>query len=184
MKPDYLSDDELEKGLSKLKKENPFTVPENYFDSLADNIQQTIDALPNLEKTNPGVSGFEIPGGYFDSLPGIIQQRIADHKKKNIFEKWIVIFLQPKYSLSLATFIILLIFGLKYFTKSTQTESSNDPLSYNEMINSGYISELDESILIDILEDENKNENVKEDNSLEQYLIDNDIDISQLENRL
>jgi hypothetical protein len=184
MKPDYLNDDKLPGELSKLKKENPFIVPANYFDSLAGNVQQKIDALPDLEKTSPGFSGFRVPDGYFDSLPMAVQQRIADAKKKNIFEEWIAVVLLPKFSLSLSIFIILLIFGIKYFTKTAGTKSSTDALSYNEIINSEYVSELDESVLIDILEDENRNESVNEDNSLEQYLIDNDVDISQLENRL
>ena len=184
MKPDYLNDEEpgMPEGLSKLRKENPFSVPENYFDSLADQVQQKINVLPDWEKSG-SENLFKVPDGYFDSLPSSIQQRIADEKRKNVFEEWISVLLQPKFSLSLATLIILAIFGIKYFTKHIDMESP-DSISYNEVRNSEYIADMDESTLVDMLEQENNINDVKEDNSMEQYLLDNDVDISQLENRL
>jgi hypothetical protein len=183
MNPGYLNDDELPEGLSSLKKENPFKVPDDYFGSLADHVMQKISKIPDVEKMCRE-NVFNVPDGYFDSLPSSIQQQIADEKKKNIFEEWIAIVLQPKYSLALATFIILAIFGIKYFTKPVVVESPDNMLSYADVRNSGFITELDESTLVDMLEQENNNESLKEDNSMEQYLLDNDIDISQLENRL
>ncbi len=185
MKPDFLNDDELDKPgpeLSKIKKENPFKVPENYFDSLTNNIQQKINALTDFEKTsleNP----FKVPEGYFDSLPTAIQQRIVDQKRKPVFGEWISKVFRPKYVLAFASIIVLLIVGIKYFTKSSLTDPQDNHFSCEEIKSSSYIADVDESMLIDILEQENKG-TVKDDNSIEQYLIDNDIDISQLENHL
>jgi hypothetical protein len=184
MKPEYLKDDEPEKGslLSSVRKENPFLVPENYFDSLPGNIMKKIDALPDIDrmkKENP----FLVPDGYFESLASTVQRRIADEKKKNILEEWISVLLRPKYSLSFAAAIVILILGIKYFTKSPDSEPRG-VLSYTEVRNSDYMADLDESTLVDILEQENKDENINEDSGLEQYLMDNDIDVYQIENRL
>jgi hypothetical protein len=183
MKSGYLNDDELPEGLSNLKKENPFRVPDDYFDSLEDHVMQKISTIPDVEKMSRE-NVFNIPDRYFDSLPSSIHQRIADEKKKSIFEEWIAIVLEPKYSLALATFIILAIFGIKYFTRPVVVESPDNMLSYADVRNSGFITEMDESTLVDMLEQENNNDTLKEDSGMEQYLLDNDIDISQLENRL
>src|SRR5436853_7680437 len=116
MKPDYLNDDELEKmapKLSKLKRENPFRVPDNYFDSLADNIQQKINALPHLEKMS-NENPFAVPEGYFDSLPTAIQHRIVEEKeKRRTSGEWIAILYRPKY-LAAAILVAFAIFGIKY----------------------------------------------------------------------
>ncbi len=186
MRPDYLNDDESENptpGFSNVNKKNPFIVPENYFDSLADNIQAKINALPDVEKMSRE-NLFRVPEGHFDSLPSSVQQRIMDGKKKNMLEEWISIALRPKYSVSFAILVIVAIFGIKYFLKPTTSEKPGSSLSYNEVMNSEYIAQLDEASLIDMLEQEDKDNGVKEDNSLEQYLMDNDLDISQIEDHL
>ena len=187
MKPDYLNDDELEKtapGLSKLKKENPFVVPENYFESLAENIQQKINAVPDLErmkKDNP----FFVPPGYFDSLPSTVQQRIIDRKKQNnVFGEWISIAFRPKYTLALASIIILLFFGIRYLTTPAIPENLEKYITLEDLQNFSYVAELDENMLIELLEQQNKNNVLEEDKSIEQYLIDNGIDVSQIENHL
>src|SRR3954466_3992820 len=106
MKEQFDNDDELRKmapRLSELKRENPFKVPDDYFDSLGRSIQQQIQSLPDFEKVaakNP----FKVPVGYFDSLPTIIQQRIIDEKSKGIAWREVVasIFSRPKYALAFA----------------------------------------------------------------------------------
>lgn len=187
MKPDYLNDDEPEKnapGLSKLKKENPFSIPENYFESLADNIQQKIQAIPDLERTkkeNP----FLVPPDYFDALPTTIQQRIVDSKKKErVFGEWISFALRPKYALAFASIVILLVFGIRYIRKQTILETPEKYITLEDLQNSTYVAELDESMLIELIEQQNKNNSVQEDNSIEQYLIDNGIEVAQIENHL
>lgn len=187
MTPDNLSDDELKKlapGLSKLKNENPFRVPDNYFDSLPDTIQQKINALPDLERMNKE-NPFSVPEGYFDSLPMNIQQRIVDEKKKkSIFGEWLSISFRPKYALAFVTVVLLALFGIMYLMKPKTVEAPDNYVSCEDVKNSSCFNDIDESTLVEILEHQDKNANVKEDNSIEQYLMDNDIDISQLENHL
>src|ERR1700761_1298481 len=61
---DYMS-------LKQVNPNNPFTVPEGYFDSLDEQILSKI----KLEELKG--NGFTVPDGYFDELAGNIQSRIA-----------------------------------------------------------------------------------------------------------
>lgn len=187
MKSANFSDDELEKrtnGLSELKKENPFKVPDQYFDSLPNQIMDKIETLPDLQrinKTNP----YRVPEGYFDSIPASVQQRILEEKnKKSIFRGLTSISFLPKYSLALAVIIVLVIFGIKFFTKPSTLKAPENYFSLEEIQNSACFAELDEATLVDALRQQNNTITTPVDNSIEQYLIDNNIDISQIENRL
>ncbi|MBS1529377.1 MAG: hypothetical protein JSU01_03640 [Bacteroidetes bacterium] len=62
-------------SLKQVNPNNPFTVPEGYFDSLDEQILSKIK-LEEL-KTNTTDSGFTVPEGYFDELTGNIRSRIA-----------------------------------------------------------------------------------------------------------
>ena len=187
MKPANFNDDELEKGtngLSELKKENPFKVPDHYFDSLPNQIMDKIEALPDLQRINKA-NPYRVPEGYFDSVPASVQQRILEEKnKKSIFGGLASISFRPKYSLALAVVIVLVIFGIKFFTKPSSLKAPENYFSLEEIQNSASFAELDEATLVDALEHQNKKATAPVDNSIEQYLIDNNIDISQIENRL
>jgi hypothetical protein len=186
MKPDFLNDDELENnapGLSKMKKENPFSVPENYFESLADNIQQKINSIPELERINKE-NPFQVPENYFESLPSAVREKIAGNKKKNIFEDWISISWNPKYAFAAAAIIIVVILGINYLNRNIPLNKSENFVTNEEIQSSAYLADLDESVLIEQLEEQSMNSQVNEDNSIEQYLIENNIDVSQIADHL
>ena len=63
--------------LSKIRKENPFSVPENYFEELYSAIKLAV--LKN------GTGGFIIPENYFNDLSEIIKSKIfISELKKDI----------------------------------------------------------------------------------------------------
>src|SRR5581483_6320746 len=64
---DYMS-------LKQVNPNNPFTVPEGYFDGLDERILAKIK-LAELKKSIPE-SGFSVPENYFDDLTSNIQARI------------------------------------------------------------------------------------------------------------
>ncbi|HZX58705.1 MAG TPA: hypothetical protein VFE54_08265 [Mucilaginibacter sp.] len=72
---DSLNEIILSKATLEELKKNPtgFTVPENYFDELSDNIQARINLEEALDKET---TGFTVPENYFDELAGNIQSRI------------------------------------------------------------------------------------------------------------
>jgi hypothetical protein len=65
---DYMS-------LKQVNQNNPFKVPEGYFDSLDERILSNIK-LEELKKSLPE-AGFTVPENYFEDLAGNIQARIA-----------------------------------------------------------------------------------------------------------
>jgi len=181
MKPEFLNDDELENtapGLSKMKKENPFRIPENYFDSLAENIQKKISETSDLErmsKENP----FQVPENYFESLPYSVSEKIAIKKNKSISISW-----KPKYAYAVAAVIIVVILGIKYFNRDITPNKIENYVTIEDLQSSAYLAEVDESILIEQLELQNQSNQVSDDNSIEQYLIDNNIDVNQIADHL
>jgi hypothetical protein len=188
MKEQFDNDDELKKmapRLSELKRENPFKVPDDYFDSLSRSIQQQIQSLPDYEKT-AAKNAFKVPEGYFDSLPTIIQQRIIDEKSKRVNwgEMIDAIFFKPKFVLALASVALLVVFSVKYFNRPISVQPAVAEVSYSELSNSIYLAEIDESILADALAVQTNSDDEQNDVSLENYLIENNIDITQLTEHL
>ena len=60
-------------SLKQVNPNNPFTVPEGYFDSLDERVLSKI----KLEELKKSGDGFTVPESYFDGLTGNIQARIA-----------------------------------------------------------------------------------------------------------
>lgn len=67
---------ELAPYLASLQKENPFSVPEQYFDKLSDQIKTSVYAA-ELKKVIPA-SGFFVPDQYFNSLKDRILAETAE----------------------------------------------------------------------------------------------------------
>lgn len=63
------------KALKQVSKANPFTVPDGYFDGLADRIA-SLKNITAVNENNPN-GGFTVPEGYFDELSANIKSRIA-----------------------------------------------------------------------------------------------------------
>jgi hypothetical protein len=169
--------------LSELKKENPFTVPDGYFDSLSGSIQQQIQSLPDFEKT-AAKEQFKVPEGYFDSLPTIIQQRIIEERKKRFSWGEIVdgIFFRPKFALVLASVAILIVFSLKYFNRPISVQPELAEVSLTDLSNSLYLADIDETLLADAVAMQTSA--ADENETLKEYLIDNNIDINQITEHL
>ena len=187
MKEDF-HNNELKKAaprLFELKKENPFQVPDGYFDSLSNDIQHKVQPLPDFEK-KAGENLFKVPEGYFDSLPTIVQQRIIDEKKIGINLGGIVagIFFRPKYALAFASVAILIVFSVKYFNRPINVEPVVADVSYSDLGNSTYFAEMDESLLANAVAVQTTAAEDQKDESIEQYLIENNIDINQLTENL
>ncbi|MBE8712842.1 hypothetical protein [Sphingobacterium hungaricum] len=72
---------EGDKNLPDSFRENPFSVPENYFSDLAGNIQSIVKLTA---KTDPESNPFTVPTGYFEGLSSVLKMEI---KKDGIFRK-------------------------------------------------------------------------------------------------
>lgn len=72
---------DLGSSLTSLVPQNMYSVPEGYFEGLAD---QTLDLIRNNERfvwlsTLPKIIPYQVPNGYFDGLEEKIMEAIRDH---------------------------------------------------------------------------------------------------------
>jgi hypothetical protein len=72
---------DLGSNLSKIDPQNPYSVPEQYFDGFADQVlnlvkgEESLAWLSTLPKLNP----YQVPDGYFDDLEQRITNKIRNH---------------------------------------------------------------------------------------------------------
>ena len=156
-------------------EKNPFQVPESYFEELQGIIKDRISALPENEKPS-SINPFVIPNGYFEKLPAAISDKVLSTERNGR-----ITFLYPRIKYVLAAAIVLIAIGLIYMANFQTKESEQLQLTAEELKNSTIIYSIDEDIIVDVLASQNIK---KSDQSLEQYLIDHDIELSQLENAL
>lgn len=137
---------------------------------------------PILKKMNRE-SPFKVPDGYFDSFPTIISERISTQKSK---PGWIIFLqnvFQPKYVVAMLVFAVALTSGVVYFNQHPTAADQEIILSYDDLNKSNYIDQMDENDLTDAYTANADGDKSTQNNSeIENYLIDNQTDISIIEN--
>lgn len=175
--------------LSKHSSNNPFNPSNDYFDSFTSKLQNRIDdeeeikalapTLLSIDKYNP----FDVPKDYFEELPTIIQERVIESKKKSAGLEWLILLFRPRFAVPLVVTIFIAIAGIKYLNNNNiKNIESAEELSLED--NLYYIdeSEILEHLTADV---SFENESVSEDDSdIEDYLLDHNIDESNLSNEL
>lgn len=181
--------------LSKLKSnslrhtERSRSADESYFDSFTSKLQNRIDdeeeikalapTLLSIDKYNP----FDVPKDYFEELPTLIQARVIENKEKSTIVDWLFWLLRPRLAVSMIVILFISITGIYYMNNnSIKNTEATEELSLED--NLYYINESD--ILEHLTADASTAiESVSEDeNSIENYLLDNNIDESNLSNEL
>ncbi|MBL0103805.1 MAG: hypothetical protein IPP51_08655 [Bacteroidetes bacterium] len=177
-------DENLRKLLEKSDSSAPFRVPDNYFEAFPGQMDKIISQLPDFEKS-PAVNPFSVPDGYFEQLPLQINEAIlASDKKTRSWKEILIAALRPSISIPSVLTVSLAITAFFFFTKIHRIDVPAYSEISNEEFNSSTIAlEVDESTLIQVLTDENIETSSIED-SYEEYLLDNNIDITQLEKKL
>lgn len=163
--------DELEKlalSLSKLKKEEVFEVPENYFSQLPDQILNEID----FSKTRVVTESISTSGNWLNQLT----ERLA-------------IFFQPKIVIGFAMMILLAVASLFILNNENTSGSQIADLTSDELENyiKANIDDFEEQELLNVLGNmEGDSWTGIEIEDLEGYLeeIIDDIDVSDLEDFL
>lgn len=142
--------------LFSIKKENPFQVPQDYFDSLPTIVQERC-----VQTRKPHV---------FTLWQWLSENLLSP---------------QISFALSILIITLSVVSINKYFV-SPNAVDSKITVTHEEIANSTYLDDLDEDILIETLANQNvhnakKNNKNKE---MEDYLIDHDIDVSTIANEL
>ena len=181
----FSGDEELEKlspMLSQLNKDNPFGVPSGYFDSLNSEIMKKIESLPDLDSV-PVENPFAVPAGYFESLPSGIMDKVHSRKTRRIsIAEWLS-HPVPRYSLVAASVALILIFSFKFFNRTITIEYASQQ-NESSQFDAACLAQLDESVLAEIYAEESSALEVSHDEELENYLLDNDIDLNSITEQL
>ena len=119
---------------------------------------------------------FAVPDGYFDEFPARLQQRLQAPAKRSAR----VILLRPAFGIAAAAAflaILLLTRPVKDAVPVTREE-----FTLEEIEAAGFLNDVDETIVLDALASEAPSQNSLPE--IEDYLIENNIDIYLLTNEL
>ena len=162
---------------------------DSYFDSFTSKLQNRIEDEEEIKALAPTLlsidkySPFEVPKDYFEELPTIIQERVIESSKKSSGLEWLFLLFRPRFAVPMIVILFVSIAGIYYINNnSIKNVELVEELSLED--NLYYINETD--ILEHLTADASiENESVSEDdNSIENYLLDNNIDESNLSNEL
>jgi hypothetical protein len=179
--------------LSSIEKKEVFSAPANYFDSLPNQIMDKISAVPQLEESavsNP----FTVPNNYFEGLPmQVINRMEAARKRRFSLAGLLAETLRPKYSLTLITSCLALLICIRFFEKPIRINPTQSRTygTYNVSISeTDVIIEVDESTLMNVVSEESAillktgNNLNNRDKSVEEYIINNNIDVTDIAKEL
>lgn len=128
---------------------------------------------PKLSKI-PVQNPFTVPVGYFDALPTIISERAILQERSSLWGLFKQYVLMPRVSVSFGIIAVSLFFGIRLY----QTQFNNSFVSQELAIENAVIADVDEDVLIETLADK---EHTTKTTETEQYLLDNHVDASQLD---
>jgi hypothetical protein len=199
---DELNDnlDEIAPRLSKLRKEEPFRVPADYFDDLAskilskcdnaDEIKEIAPLLSEIPKYNP----FTVPGGYFDHLPLQVQEKCIETRRSSWAAKlaWL---LRPSFFIPAAAAVIAVVIAMVLMKENSPLVSESEMTAMNVSYDSNSTDAITEDALLgmddaavleslwsdpatDITGDDHYLSANEED--IIDYLLDNNTDISSI----
>ncbi len=174
-------EENIEKMLNNMLEssttDSAFSTPVNYFSVLPSDITNSIQKISSLSLENPTIEEFpfEIPDHYFENLSSQVSNRI---KSKNETKNSIFVLLKHTVFTPSLLSAAMVIIGFFYFQRPQQIIINHPVYSVQEFGDSKYLDALNENDLIDFLSDQGLE---KENNELEQYLLDNNVDASQLE---
>lgn len=177
-------------ALSAIKKENVFVTPVDYFEELSAQINSSINkleiageapVLASIKTTN----AFEVPPAYFDNLASQIQFKIRKEEEQQSPGFWqqLATLFKPQFAAPVVMGCLVLWIGLRMNSSTSlkPVELSSNDASW--AMENSYLAQMDESLLIDAL-DENKLNDAPESNlETEDYLV-NNVDVSTLTEEL
>ena len=137
------------------------------------------DRNSKMQKHQPGAdwpSGnpFVEPDGYFNSLPDQVNEKI--HSGKNTSQQTIFHFIPGAVKIAFA-FVIVAIGSYTYFNLNYTSKSNSSPqLVLNNFDSFSFVSELEESDIIDAYTSISPVTEPQPDNALEDFLLENNVE--------
>lgn len=146
-----------------------------------DDLRNEAPKLFGLDKKNP----FEVPDGFFDSFSSNVQDKIAAQKKKSVWNLIFETVVKPKIAIPVLASVCLLTVGIKFiYMPATIINTDEATITYSDLSQSIYLADIDESVLTDALYSTSATTNSTSKTEIENYLIENNIDVNDLEKAL
>jgi hypothetical protein len=192
MKPDQNINNEDMDPANDLKKSaggNPFGPGNDYFENFQNKIMDRVEEFEELKTEAPFLSNipkynpFDIPAGYFDELPTIIQQKCVNNNFKLSWREWLFMIFRPNFAIPVLSVVLIAFAAIYYIDRNEKQFVSPvaEEISIDEQLQN-----IDESTIIEALtaqvnyESSTDNDNEK----IMNYLLDNDVDETNLNNEL
>ena len=143
-------------------------------------IKEEAPVLASIPKYNP----FEVPVDYFEELPTIVQQRAINAKPKTILLEWLLLLIKPRFAFPVLTTLLIAVAGINYMNKNAdmpKTEVAEEITTEDQLYN------IDEATIIESVNVNQSNENTTvsgEENNIQNYLLENNVDETNLKNEL
>ncbi len=174
----------LSPTLSKIKKLNNFRVPHQYFEKNKKNIQTEIEG-EKMPFTIAKISetGFKVPENYFELLPNRIREKIPSSPFKIIYLPNYL----KKYKYQILAVAAAIAALIVYYYSSPDFGAFNKKaqfVSAEELTNSIYFQDIEESTIIEELNEPSQNTVKNQNIEIEDYLLDNHIDETIIINEL
>jgi len=175
--------------LFSIEKKEAFTVPAGYFDSLPDKVMDKIAADPLYSPSAQG-NPFVVPENYFEGLPlDIIKKVEASQAKRFSLGGLLAQVLRPRYSMTLVTACFALLICVRFFQKPVSMSISETAEVKVTISDIEAVGDIDESTLMDeisetsaaLLKTDNKSSS---DKAMEDYIINNNIDLADIAKEL
>jgi hypothetical protein len=151
--------------------------------NIKDELNDLGSSLARREKKN----NFSVPENYFENLNSIVQDKIAATRKQRWQERVFVFLFQQK--LVLASLLIVIIFGSVYYFKNAGNtilpfDNTQQELALTDDDVNALAAELDEHTVTEFYAQSISASTENSNTEIEEYLIDNNIDVNSLINEL
>ena len=183
------TDDNL-KGMAphlfKVKSNSPFKSTDDYFEHFTSRIQNAVTGFEEIKDEAPTLASipkynpFEVPKDYFDYLPSRVQESVIKSKSSNVLMEWLVLLIKPRFAFPVVITFLIAVAGIKFMNNNAafpQTEVAEE-ISTEDQLNN-----IDEATIIETMNIADNNEAKvipAEDTSIQNYLIENNVDENNL----
>lgn len=172
--------------LSKLKVNSPFKVNDSYFEKFTSKLQNRIDDFEETYSDAPVLSNiakyneFETPAAYFEELPTRVQERIISNKPSSSILEWLILLIKPRFVVPVLSVVFMAVIGINFMNKNAELPKIGiaEEISVEDQLYN-----IDESTIIESFTADANTENESipsEDNSIENYLIENGVEETNL----
>lgn len=171
---------------NSFKGSNPFKTGADYFESFNSKLQNRIDDFEEIKTLAPILSSipkynpFEAPAFYFDELPTVVQERCMESKSDTSVIEWFILLIKPRFAIPVLAIVLIAVAGIHFMDKNAVLPQST---IVEELTIEEHLYTIDEATIIEKLTADATLENgtvSEDDNSIQDYLIDHDIDESNL----